>query len=314
MGNFFIKTSKDDTFTVRDSYTCPWSRESQLYPGLHQQKHGQQGRGDGPASLSQYVQPNRADTVEMGSGDSMSWMLCSESLSPSICLPWALTWKYCDSFCIAIQRSYSCDTGMYWAHFQIFSHVMAPSGFSSSEPSHQAASASREPAASSWISYKALPTVSASTVKFGWNYSDGSKRATEDRQLPIPLYKSISFLQTVFKWPTILGRCLGLPYLWPLRNCTARSSRSESCLSQHWDYCLKAADAWASFSPGRAFRQGAQRICLHLVSISVCHYPLHAQGASYCFVFHLIQSCRSIWSTRRRQRVGWGQHCTSPID
>lgn len=134
MGNFFIKTSKDDTFTVRDSYTCPWSRESQLYPGLHQQKHGQQGRGDGPASLSQYVQPNRADTVEMGSGDSMSWMLCSESLSPSICLPWALTWKYCDSFCIAIQRSYSCDTGMYWAHFQIFSHVMAPSGFSSSEP------------------------------------------------------------------------------------------------------------------------------------------------------------------------------------
>lgn len=86
--------------------------------------------------------------------------------------------------------------------------------------SHQAALASREAAASSWISYKALPMVSASTVKFGWNYSDGSKCATtEDSQLPIPLYKGVLFLQTVFKLPTTLGRCLGLPYLWLLRNC-----------------------------------------------------------------------------------------------
>lgn len=145
----------------------------------------------------------------------------------------------------------------HWDVLSSFPNIFTRNGslwFQLFRASHQAASASREPAASSWISYKALPTVSASTVKFGWNYSDGSKRATEDRQLPIPLYKSILFLQTVFKWPTILGRCLGLPYLWPLRNCTARSSRSESCLSQHWDYCLKAADAWASFLPWQSIQ------------------------------------------------------------
>lgn len=82
-GNFFIKTSKDDTFTVRRD-TCPRSTESQLYPGLPQQQHGQQGRGGGPASLPQHAQPNRADTVELGSGDSMSWMLSSKRHSPSI--------------------------------------------------------------------------------------------------------------------------------------------------------------------------------------------------------------------------------------
>lgn len=50
------------------------------------------------------------------------------SLSPE-------TWKHCGSSCIAIQtRSYSCGTGMHWAHFQMFSHVTAPSGISSSVP------------------------------------------------------------------------------------------------------------------------------------------------------------------------------------
>ena len=30
---------------------CPHSPESQLYPGLHQKKHGQQGKGGDPAPL-----------------------------------------------------------------------------------------------------------------------------------------------------------------------------------------------------------------------------------------------------------------------
>lgn len=30
---------------------CPHSLESQLYPGLHQKKHGQNGEGGDPASL-----------------------------------------------------------------------------------------------------------------------------------------------------------------------------------------------------------------------------------------------------------------------
>jgi len=46
---------------------CPRSPEIQLYPGLHQKQHGQQGGGGDPAPLLCNVRPHLQYCIQMGS-------------------------------------------------------------------------------------------------------------------------------------------------------------------------------------------------------------------------------------------------------
>lgn len=148
--------------SLSDSDTCPRSTESQLYPGLPQQQHGQQGRGDGPASLPQHAQPNRADTLELGSGDSMSWMLSSKRHSPSISVflePWDMKALWLLLYSHTNKELFL----WHWDALSSFPNVFTRNSslwYQLFSASHQAALASQEPAASSWIAHRKLCPLS----------------------------------------------------------------------------------------------------------------------------------------------------------